>query len=111
MWTLLLLAATVSFAHMPLRISDRNSSYRYRYLLNSITALWHLLLNKNSIELSLLLFLLHFKKILVLFYWRRIYFEKPNFEMFFLKKLLKKKRDLKKIVNEQLWYRKNHFTV
>jgi len=29
MWTLLLLAATVqSFAHMPLGISDRNSTYR-----------------------------------------------------------------------------------
>jgi len=32
---------------------------------------------------------------------RRIYFEKPNPEMFFCKKLLKKKRHLKKIVIEQ----------
>jgi len=31
--------------------------------------------------------------------------------MFFCKMLLKKKRDLKKIVIEQLWYRKNYFTV
>jgi len=37
-----------------------------------------------------------------LFYRRRIYFEKPNLEMFFCKKLLKKTRDLKKIVTEQL---------
>jgi len=42
---------------------------------------------------------------------RRIYFEKPNPEMFFCKKLLKKTRDLKRIVIEQLWYRKNYFTV
>jgi len=31
--------------------------------------------------------------------------------MFFCKKLLKKTRDLKNIVIEQLWYRKNYFTV
>ena len=31
--------------------------------------------------------------------------------MFFCKKLLKNKRDLKKIVIEQLWYRKNYFTM
>jgi len=68
-------------------------------------------MNKNSSELSLPLLLLQLKKYLVLFYRRRIYFEKPNLEMFFWKNLLKKKRDLKKIVIEQLWYRKNYFTV
>jgi len=52
------------------------ASYRYRY--------------------SLPLLLLHLKKFLVLFYRRGIYFEKPNPEMFFCKKLLKKKRDQKK---------------
>jgi len=31
--------------------------------------------------------------------------------MFFCKKLLKKTCDLKKIVIEQLWYSKNHFSV
>jgi len=31
--------------------------------------------------------------------------------MLFWKKLLKKKRELKKIVIEQLWYRKSYFTV
>jgi len=31
--------------------------------------------------------------------------------MFFCKKLLKKKRDLNKIVIEQLGYRKNYFAV
>ena len=66
------------------------ASYRYRY--------------------SLPLFLLYFRKILVLFYWRTIYFQKPNLEMFFWKKLLKKKRDLKKnsqwtvMIYEKLFY-------
>ena len=74
-----------------------------------------LFLNKNSSELSLPLFatapFAALKKFLVLFHRRRIYFEKPNPEMFFCKKLIKIKRDLKKIFIEQLWYRKNYFTV
>jgi len=65
-----------------------------------IAALLHPSLNKNRSELSLLLFTTApsaaLKKFLVLFYRRRIYFEKPNPEMIFCKKLLKKKRDLKK---------------
>jgi len=46
-----------------------------------------------------------------MFYRRRIYFEKPNLEMIFCKKLLKKTRDLQKVVIEQLWYGKNYFIV
>jgi len=66
-----------------------------------IAALPQLFLNKNSSELSLPLFAASpfaalQKKVLVLFYRRRINFEKPNLEMFFCKKLLKKKCDLKK---------------
>jgi len=38
----------------------------------------------------------------VLFYLRRIYFEKPNLAFIFEKMLLKEKRNLKKIVVEQL---------
>jgi len=71
-----------------------------------IAALPQPFLNKNSSELSLPLFATApsaaLKKLVVLFYRHRIYFEKPNPEMFFCKKLLKKKRDLKKIVIEQL---------
>jgi len=71
-------------------------------LLNLIAALPQPFLNKNSSELPLSLPpfatapFAALKKFLVLFYRRRIYFEKPNPEMFFCKKLLMKKRDLKK---------------
>jgi len=84
-------------------------------LLNLIAALPQSFLNENSTELSLPLFdtapYAELKKVLVLFYRRKINFEKPNLEMFFCKKLLKKKRDLNKIVIEQLGYRKNYFAV
>jgi len=71
-------------------------------LFNLIAALPQSFLNKNSGELSLPLLLLHLKKFLVLFYRHSIYFEKPNPEIFFCKKLLKKKRDLENVVIEQL---------
>jgi len=51
---------------------------------------------------SLPLLLLHLEKLLVLFYRRTIFFENPNSEMFSCKKLLKKTRDLKKKIIEQL---------
>jgi len=74
--------------------------------LNLIAALPQPFLNKNSSELSLQLFatapIAALKKIFGFVYRRRIYFEKPNPEMFFCKKLLKEKRDLKKTVIEQL---------
>jgi len=66
----------------------------YHYSLNSTAALSHPLLNKNSSELSLRLFatvlFAALKKFLVLFYRRRIYFEKPNLEMFFEKVFFRK---------------------
>jgi len=41
MWTLLLLAATVrSFAHVPLGISDRNTTTVYDKLLNANATRW-----------------------------------------------------------------------
>ena len=89
--------------------------YRCRSLLNLVAALPQSFLNKNSSKLSLPLFatapFAAREKVLVLFYRRKINFEKPNLEMFFCKKLLKKKRDLKKIVIEHLGHRKNYFTV
>jgi len=91
------------------------ASLPLRCLLNLIAALLHPLPNKNSSELSLPLFgtapFATLKNFLVLFYRRRIYFEKPNPEMLFCKKLLKKTCDLKRLVIEKLWYRKNYFTV
>ena len=47
-----------------------------------------------------------------MFYWCRIYFEKPNIEIrnVFLKKV-KEKTWSEKIVIEHFWYRKSYFTV
>ena len=68
----------------------------YGYLLKLKAALPHPLVIKIVASYRYRSICCTLKKPLVLFYWRRIYFEKFNLEMFFEKVENKKKRDLKK---------------
>jgi len=90
--------------HLPLFVTAIHYRYSLPLFATTIRYRYSLPLFATAIRYrySLPLLLLHLKNFLVLVHRRSIYFEKRNPKMFFCKKLLKKTRDLKKIVIEQL---------